>query len=74
MLQAKFCDSKVIDGRKAFVEQWGQSTGVTLRAIIPHQGTKRMVISDLYFGSINTVLALKLHGLQCVVKVKAGLY
>lgn len=63
-----------IDATKQWVGEWGKSTATTLRITEFLHGTGRTVVGDSWFGSVNTALALKRHGLYFIGNVKNGYY
>ena len=62
------------DASKSYNQEWGKSTGCTLRLTEPYHGTGRTVVGDSWFGSVNTAVALLKHGLYFVGNVKNGHY
>ena len=62
------------DAGKSYNQEWGKSTGCTLRLTEPYHGTGRTVVADSWFGSVNTAVALLKHGLYFVGNVKNGHY
>ena len=60
------------DSGKSYNQEWGKSTGCTLRLTEPYHGTGRTVVADSWFGSVNTAVALLKHGLYFIGNVKNG--
>ena len=59
---------------KSYNQEWGKSTGCTLHLTEPYHGTRRTVVADSWFGSVNMAVALLKHGLHFICNVKNGHY
>lgn len=62
------------DSSKSYNQEWGKSTGCTLHLTEPYHGTWRTIVTDSWFGRVNTAVALLKHGLYFVRNVKIGHY
>lgn len=72
LLNAEIVEGADEDAGKEFNEEWGKSTGCTLRLCKPWHGKARVVIGDSWFGSYKTGVALLKHGTFFVGNVKTA--
>lgn len=74
MIHIELMEDKEWEERKEFRDEFASTVATTLRLVKPYFGSGRVVIADSYFGSIPTAVALKKHGLSCIMAVKKKLY
>lgn len=58
--------------KKEFNESYPKSIALTLRMLKPYFSSGRVLIADLWFGSVACALALFRHGLFAVMNVKTA--
>ena len=73
MLFAELYEGKNIMKYKRYVNEVGATTACCLRLTEPWKGTGRVVISDSWFGSVNSVIELmNRNGLYSILLVKTA--
>jgi Transposase IS4 len=72
LVNAEIVEGAEEDASKEYNEQWGKSTGCTLRLTKPWHGKSRIIIGDSWFGSYRCAVALLKHGCFTVANVKTG--
>ena len=70
LVNAEIVEGAEEDASKEYNEQWGKSTGCTLRLTKPWHGKSRIIIGDSWFGSYRCAVALLKHGCFTVANVK----